>query len=546
MRYLIIVLLIAQFQLAISQNKTSSFKFRVYLADKNINDFDRVNPNTYLSKKALDRRSQEGVDIDSTDYPLSISYKEIIDQLGVIIVAESKWFNTLVVQCADSLKIKELEAISFIDSVKYVWRGNPAKDDERMRTRLGATDCSTDTLHDSWFGVSAPQFEMHNAHYMLNAGFRGKGVHIAVIDGGFNNVDVIPAFAHSHVSGFKNFVADGAVFSSIDHGTRVFSTMALNLPYKVMGSAPESSYLLLRSEDERSEFPVEEDYWIAAIEYADSVGVRLVNTSLGYSQFDDATLNYTHKQLTGETSLISRASNMAFNKGMLIVGSAGNEGNKPWGKITVPGDSKKMLTVGAISRDSTIVSFSSRGPTADGRIKPDFVSIGRAAVTIGQTGAIGRDNGTSFSSPFLVGLIGSLWSVNPALNRNDLIDIVRRSANQYHSPDSIFGYGIPDFKIAYGEVLKTLKQEQDSVVTDLMNVSKTDNGFLKIVLNTPMFQPHSYKVRVLDEKGDTIVTDKFDGIEYVFELMGQVQRENDELYIVVQSPFEQQTVRFRI
>ena len=129
MRDLIIVLLIAQFQLAISQNKTSSFKFRVYLADKNINDFDRVNPNTYLSKKALDRRSQEGVDIDSTDYPLSISYKEIIDQLGVIIVAESKWFNTLVVQCADSLKIKELEAISFIDSVKYVWRGNPAKDD---------------------------------------------------------------------------------------------------------------------------------------------------------------------------------------------------------------------------------------------------------------------------------------------------------------------------------------------------------------------------------------------------------------------------------
>src|SRR5699024_5908236 len=224
---------------------------------------------------------------------------------------------------------------------------------------------------------------------------------IAVIDAGFTNVDVIPWFTHSFINGYKNFVPDGTIFSSIDHGTKVLSTMALNFPHKFIGSAPQASYLLLRSEDEHSEFPVEEDYWVAAIEYADSLGVRLVNTSLGYNHFDDSTLNYTYKELTGNKSFISRGANTAFDKGMLIVGSAGNEGNKEWGKVTMPGDSKKMLTIGAVALDSTVATFSSHGPTLDGRIKPDLVSIGTMTATVGQYGLIEYTNGTSFSSPFL-------------------------------------------------------------------------------------------------------------------------------------------------
>ena len=237
---------------------------------------------------------------------------------------------------------------------------------------------------------------------------------------------------------------------------------------------------------------------------------------------------------------------MAFDKGMLIVGSAGNEGNKTWEKITVPGDSEKMLTIGAISLDSTIANFSSVGPTADGRIKPDLVSVGIQTVTIGQYGIIGWSNGTSFSSPFLTGLIGSLWSVNPQLNRNQLIEIVRHSGNQYQTPDSIFGYGIPNFKIAYREVLETLKHKTDSSAKEIINVSKTNKGLLKIALNDPKFEPHSYSIRILDEKGNTIVEEKFESFEYVFELTEQVRKENAELYIVTQTPFSQQTVCFKI
>ena len=546
MRYLIIALLITQFQVLFCQNETCNFKFRLYLKDKQTVDFTNIEPLTILSQKSIDRRKQQGVDIDSTDYPVSSTYKQAIQELGGEIVAESKWFNTLVVQCTDSAQIKDFEGLSFIDSVQFVWRGYPVKRIEQMRPRLNEINCSSDTLHDSWFGISASQFELHNAHYMLNAGFRGKGIDIGVIDAGFTNIDVIPSFLHSFISGYKNFVPDGDMFLSIDHGTRVASTMAINLPHKVMGSAPQASYYLLRSEDEKSEFPVEEDYWVAAIEYADSVGVKLVNTSLGYNYFDDSALDYTHKELTGKRSLISRAADLAFDKGMLIVGSAGNEGNKPWGKITMPGDSEKMLTIGAISLDSTIVQFSSRGPTADGRVKPDLVSVGNKTITIGERGSVEMTNGTSFSSPFLAGLIGSLWSVNPQMNRNQLIDIVRHSAHQFHNPDSIFGYGIPDFGVAYRDVLKSLKQESDSVTTNLMNIRKTDNNFLVIALNEPEYQPHSYSLHILDENGNTLLTEHFGSSDVVFELTKQVKEENAELFIMTQSPFEQLTIRFKI
>ncbi|HZJ79514.1 MAG TPA: S8 family serine peptidase [Dysgonamonadaceae bacterium] len=546
MRYLILFLLVAQFQFAVSQSETNNFKFRVYLSDKDTAQFQVSEPLTFLSQKAIDRRIVQNVDLDATDFPVSSVYKRMVKEQGVAIVAESKWLNTLVVQCSDSLQIRDVEDLDFVDSVKFVWRGKPVEGEERMRPRLRTVECSTDTLHDSWFGVSAPQFNLHNARNMHKAGFLGQGVDIAVIDAGFTNVDVIPSFAHSFIVGHKNFVPDGNLFSSLDHGTKVLSTMAINLPHKVMGSAPKASYYLLRSEDEQSEFPVEEDYWLSAIEYADSVGVRLVNTSLGYNEFDDSALDYTHKELTGRNALISQAVDLASDKGMLIVGSAGNEGNKFWQKITVPGDSEKMLTIGAVTLDSTIVSFSSTGPTADGRIKPDFVSVGSGAITIGQGGEIGSDNGTSFSSPFLAGLIGSLWSVNPQLNRNELIDIVRRSAHQFHNPDTIFGYGIPNFEIAYQEVLKTLKLETDSASSEVINVTKAEDDFLLVTLSEPMFEYHSYFLRVLDEKGNIIVSDKFESSDYLFELTDCVKKNNEELYVVAQSPFSQCTIRIKI
>ena len=231
---------------------------------------------------------------------------------------------------------------------------------------------------------------------------------------------------------------------------------------------------------------------------------------------------------------------------MLIVGSAGNEGNKEWGKVTMPGDSKKMLTIGAVSLDSTVATFSSHGPTLDGRIKPDLVSIGRMTATVGQNGLIEYTNGTSFSSPFLTGLIGSLWSINPKLNRNELIGIVKKSAHQFQCPDSILGYGIPDFKIAFQNVLKTLKQEENYAINGLMKVSMTDSCLMVVGLNEPKYNSHSYSLRILNEKGEVILDENFESYDYVFTLSDTIKKENNELFVVVESPFEQLTLRLRI
>ena len=545
MRYLLIILFAVLSQFSSGENGVKNYKFRIYLKDKPTSALLKSDSITYLSQKAIDRRSAQQATIDVTDIPVSSLYKDTIRRIGVDIIVQSKWFNTLVIGCADSAKVSEIEQLNFVDSVKFVWRGK-SNATYNMRPRLSSVDCNTDTLLDSSFGATLKQFELHNAQYLHNAGFRGKGIDIAVIDAGFTNVDVIPSFANSNIIGHKNFVPCGDVFSASDHGTRVVSTMALNVPYKIVGSAPQSSYLLLRSEDESSEFPVEEDYWVAAIEYADSLGIMLVNTSLGYNHFDDSTLNYTHKDLTGKKSLMSRATDMAFDKGMLIVGSAGNEGSKPWSKITVPGDSEKMLTIGAIALDSTLASFSSIGPTADGRIKPDLVSIGRGTVTVGQDGEVSQKNGTSFSSPFMTGLIGSLWSVNPHLNRTKLIEIVRRSSNQFHHPDTIFGYGIPNFEIALLDVLQTLKQEQSFTNSELVELSITDKGYLIVALKEPEYNPGSYSFSILNEKGKTILTDNFESNDYIFTLSRQLKIENSELYVVVQSPFKQNVIRLKI
>src|SRR5690554_6918848 len=447
---------------ALNSTLSQHYKFRGYLKDKGCNDYSAENPTQSLSEKAIERKSLQNSKIDETDFPISTDYFNLVKKAGGEVVSHSKWFSTLVVKVNDSLKINDINSLSFVDSVKYVWKGTVGNYKKTLRPRISQNITYSTDLIDSIYGFSSEQFKFHNADLLYECGFRGKGINIGVIDAGFTNYDVIPAFENINLLGFENFVPEGELFSSSDHGTKVLSTMAVNLPGIMIGSAPEASYYLLRSEDVTSEFPVEEDYWVRAIEYADSVGLDLINTSLGYNEFDDKYLNYTHDDLNGETSFMSRAADMAYEKGLLIVVSAGNEGNKTWQKSTPPGDAKNVVAVGAVGTDSLIASFSSHGYMADGRIKPDLVSVGRATVTIGRDGSIGNTNGTSLSSPFLAGLIASLWSVNPKLHRSELIDIVIRSSDRYESPDSVYGYGIPDFQKALTEVLKTVDVEQSS------------------------------------------------------------------------------------
>lgn len=528
----------------------SSFEymFRVYLSDKGDHPFLVAEPEKFLSERSIERKLRQNVAIDSLDFPVSKGYLDSIEKEGGKIVAKSKWFNTCVVQFADSVSVDRIKSLPFVDSVKYVWRGQVSDRFDWMRPRLQRIRCEDEPDFHNYFGFTEEQFKVHNAEEMIKAGFRGKGMHVGVVDAGFTNCDVIPYFEGINLFGYRDFVPGGNIFSANDHGTKVLSTMAVNQPNLMMGSAPEANYWLFRSEDSKTEFPVEEDFWVAAVEYADSVGVDLVNTSLGYNEFDDKTLSYSHFQLDGQTALMTSAANKAFEKGMLVIGSAGNERKKNWRKITVPADAENLLAIGAIRIDSLIAPFSSTGPTADGRIKPDLVSVGSGTITIGSDGAIGMTNGTSLSSPFMAGLIASLWSINPFLNRKELVDIVKKSSSRYAHPDTIYGYGIPDFGKAVKDVLKTLDAFDKKMMTRHLAIvpDQSEKNYL-LTLFDPVFRNDSYRVGMLDEDGIRIADAPFDeNNSAMFYLPENVRKENKFIHFVIDTPLDQYIVRIKL
>ena len=252
------------------------------------------------------------------------------------------------------------------------------------------------------------------------------------------------------IKGYKGFVYENEdMFNRANqHGLNVLSCIGTNKPMQFVGTAPEASFWLLGSEDARSEYPIEEDYWAAAIEFADSVGVNVVNTSLGYNSFDYPAKSYTHEDLTGRTALISRAADAAAKKGILVVISAGNSGDSEWEKITPPSDAFNILTVGAVQKDSVIAPFSSRGLTEDLRIKPDVMALGQGATVVGDNGLVTYKSGTSFSSPIMCGMVACLWQAFPALTNKEIIEVVRQSSDIYDHPNKDYGYGIPDMKKA--------------------------------------------------------------------------------------------------
>lgn len=531
-----------------AQTAPHQYMFRVYLKDKPNAGYSVANPEKFLSGRSIERKNKQNVKVDASDFPVSADYLRMIEKSGAKIVSQSKWFNTCVAQVSDSAKIEDLKLLPFVDSVKYVWRGfiNPAAN--YMRPRLEATDCGDEVAFDNVFGFTQLEFAVHNAAALADAGFRGKGIRVGVIDAGFTNFDAIPYFEGMAFFGYKDFVPNGYIFTASDHGTKVLSTMAVNKPNLMVGSAPEASFLLLRSEDARSEFPVEEDFWVAAVEYADSVGVDMVNTSLGYSDFDDKSLNYNHAQLDGKTSLMTRAADRAFEKGILVVGSAGNEGNKPWKKITSPGDARNILTIGAISPDSVITPFSSVGPTADHRIKPDLVSVGGPAVVIGQNGAIGLSMGTSFSAPFMAGLIASLWSINPELNRQQIINIVKQSADRYQHPDTIYGYGIPDFGKAMSVVLETLPTYDKKVTNNRFSIAPdVANKNYEVTLIEPEYTNDAYSVKLLNQQGIKVTERQFEEKKNFvsFPITDELSKTGKFIYFVIDSPFKQDVIRIK-
>lgn len=422
------------------------YQFRVMLKDKDTIEYQLNRPEHYLSERAIERRTKQNISVDKSDLPIASKYLQTIEQLGCKVTSKSKWLNSVTVYCTDSLMVYRLDSLSFVEKVNFVWRGLPYSKKQEIDT-ISIYLNQQEPIVDNYYGRGSLNAQVSGVKQLHDKGYKGEGLQIAVIDAGFSNLPKIELLDSINIKGHKGFVygKEDVFNSSSQHGLNVLSCMAGNKPNIYVGTAPEASYWLLGSEDSRSEYPIEQDYWVATAEYADSLGVDIINTSLGYNYFDYPAQSFTSDKLDGKTALITKAANYAAKKGIFIVCSAGNSGDSEWRKITFPGDSELSLTVGAIKKDSTIAKFSSQGFTSDMRIKPDVVTFGSMVTVIDDQGALTLKSGTSFSSPIITGIVACLWQAYPTLTNKELLTVIRQSCDRYNNPDPQYGYGIPDW-----------------------------------------------------------------------------------------------------
>ena len=432
--------------------------YRLYLRDKDLQHtpFSVNRPEQFLSARSIERRKRQGLPVDVTDLPIAPAYLDSVSRTGIEIVGQSKWNNTLLVKIHKEKELNKLNSLSFITKKLKVF-SSPDSITERKRSsfRKELNSWESVPIH---YGAAAEQLKSLGGQRIHERGFYGNGMMIAVFDGGFMNVDRIPALHGVKLAGLKDFVVPKSnnIFEEMEHGTMVLSTMAANAPNLYVGVAPEAQYVLVRCEDERTESLAEEDYWASAAEYADSLGVDVINSSLGYHDFDDVKTNHLYWEQDGETALISHTASMCADKGIICVNSAGNDGMGVWKKINFPADAKNILTVGSINEQGKNAAFSAVGPTADGRIKPDVMAYGSPTSVITGRGSIINDNGTSFSSPLIAGMTACLWQALPHKTAKQIIKLVKMAGNNQQHPDNIYGYGVPDFWKAYqtGKAIK--------------------------------------------------------------------------------------------
>lgn len=440
----------------------------VYFTDKASSLYSIDNPAEFLSEAAIDRRMRQGIPIQDDDIPVNETYLIAIAYAGAQVAAVSKWFNLASVWIQDPAVAQTISNFPFVSAVVPM-AGSGSKTNWKTKTFFDHEIIDFETTHRTIksvttdyydYGSAANQVLMIKGNHLHNQGFRGEGMVVAVLDAGFANVDIIPAFdnlrANNRILGTRDFVNPGNnVYQSFmhPHGTMVLSTMGAYLPGQMVGTAPEASYWLLRTEDANgppgnSEYLMEEYFWIAGAEFADSVGAWIINSSLGYTTFDNPAQNHTYEDLDGLTIPITLGADRAASKGILVVNSAGNSGGSSWQYVGAPADGLNVVSVGAVNASGNYAFFSSTGPTADGRIKPDIAAQGAGTAIVGSNGNVGSGSGTSFSSPVLAGMAACLWQTNPDIARHGIYEAIIQSGSQYLNPDYFLGYGIPDFELA--------------------------------------------------------------------------------------------------
>ncbi|ASZ14565.1 S8 family serine peptidase [Chitinophaga pendula] len=449
----IILLILLLFPLALcAQVKRYVVTFR----DKKGSPYTLSDPQRYLSAKALMRRQHQQIAVDSSDLPVSPAYVDSLRKAGEVQVLYTlRWFNQAIIATEDAAAIQRISQFPFVSGATAESR---QASEQRETPRVGRNERQAGA-NAGEYGGGFMQLHLNEGVFLHEKGWKGEGMVIAVLDAGFPGVDKNRAF--TYLNGRRNILAtrnfsdgSGEVYGYGSHGAHVLSILAAYLPGEMIGSAPDASYVLLRTEETATESPIEEYNWVAAAELSDSIGVDVLSSSVGYTEFDDSVFNHTYSQLDGRSTTIARGAAWAARKGILVVNCAGNEGFSSWKYLLSPADVDSVLAVAAVNESGQVAAFSSYGPTADGRIKPDVAALGVNTQYVNPEGRLLSGDGTSYACPVIAGLAACLWQAFPKRSNREIMDVIKRSSSHYTHPDNRTGYGVPNFRIAYDLLLQ--------------------------------------------------------------------------------------------
>jgi len=422
-------------------------RYFVTFKDKANTSYSVSNPSQFLSQKSIDRRTREHFVTSTEDFPVNPNYVKQVKATGAQVYFTSRWFNGLLIQTTPSIANSVVASLPFVQSVELVAAG----------TRLSGGRVKANQKLERTNAESLPLNEHQNAMIGLDkmhaAGFYGEGVDVAIFDSGFNGTDTLSAFKpiykDGRVKSVFNFVQNSAnVYAGYPHGTWVWSIMAASIPTRYQGGVPNANYFLFQTEDALSENRVEEYNWLFAAEKADSLGIDVVNSSLGYSEFDDPTMDYSYGSMDGKTTVVARAARKLIDRGVVVVNAAGNEGAGSWRYIISPADVNGIIACGGVNAFGERVAFSSIGPSFDRRIKPDVSAMAWNCAVVNEDGGLFTGSGTSFASPLVACLAVGLRQAFPLATAREIYSLITSSASQAANPDDLLGYGIPDFSKA--------------------------------------------------------------------------------------------------
>ena len=477
---LLLIMLVAAM---IMQAQVATNIYWVKFTDKANSPYSIDNPSEYLSQRALERRARLGIEIDEYDIPVNPQYLQAVADCGAQLLNPSKWLNGVSVYTSSQAVVDAINALEFVEVVRNCPNYPEAQRDKEIWLANEMKESAKTDVYRDYYGGAHDQVFQIKANELHDMGFDGSGVYVAVLDGGFVGTPDQTCFdnmrAEGRLLGIRDFVfGSTSVYSQSTHGTSCLSTMAAYDPNNMVGTAPKASYLLLHTEDGNGENIVEEYNWVSGAEYADSLGVDVCSTSLGYIDFDMPQWDHPFEHFDGHTAPMSIGAEIAASRGIICTNSAGNEGAGTC-TLGIPADAEHIITVGAVNAAGQRADFSSCGPTYDGRIKPDVMAMGKDTyVASGYPGwqPYYTGSGTSFSNPVLAGAVACLRQAFPEASVQEICDVLRAAGNNAVNPNNYNGYGIPDFKLAYDMMLGSVGETvmENDMISVFPNPSKGD------------------------------------------------------------------------